>query len=164
MSYPPPPSDPNGPNDPWATPPQGYPGGDPYTGGNPYAQPTYGGPPAGYGQPGAYGYPGYGTPYSPYGQTTNGKATAALWTGIGSLVLIFCCGAGIVGIVAVVLGAIARGEIKRSGGMQTGDGMAIAGIVMGAIAFVLGLVVLVLLVIGLVTDPATFSGVDHTTV
>jgi hypothetical protein len=163
MSQQPPPPDPN---DPWATPSQGYPGGDPYSGADPYAQPTYGGPPASYGPPGGYGYPGYGAPYPPYGfqQKTNGKATAALWTGIGSLVLIFCCGAGIVGITAVVLGFMARGEIKRSGGMQTGEGMALAGIIMGAIAFVLGLVILVLVVIGLATDPATFSGIDHTTV
>jgi hypothetical protein len=163
MSYPPPPPDPN---DPWTQPSPSYPGGDPYTGGNPYAQPTYGGPPTPYAQPGYYGYPGYGTPYSPYGfqPATNGKATAALWTGVGSLVLTFCCGAGIVGIVAIVLGFIARGEIKRSGGQQTGEGMALAGIITGAIALVFGLAIVVFVIIALATDPSAFDGVGQSQV
>ena len=167
MSYPPPPPDPY---DPWPSPSQGQsqgiPGGGPSPGADPYGQPTYGGQPAPYGQQGPYGYPGYGPPAPGYGfpQPTNKKATAALWTGIGSLVLIFCCGAGMVGVVAVVLGFMARGEIRRSGGMQGGDGIAIAGIIMGAIAFVLGLVIFVLVVVGLVTEPTTLTGGSHTTV
>ena len=161
MSYPPPPPDPN---DPWTQPSQSYPAGDPYAGGSPYTQPTYGGPPAAYGQPG-YGYPAYGAPYNPYGQQpTNGKATAAMWTGIGSLVATFCCAAGIVGVVAVVLGFIARGEIRRSNGQQTGDGMALAGIITGAIAFVLGLVIVVFIVIAIASDPSTFDDVGQTRV
>ena len=163
MSYPPPPPDPN---DPWARPPEISPARDPYSGGEPYAQPTYGGPSAPYGQPG-YGYPAYGAPYTPYGfvPQTNGKATAALWTGIGSLVLTFCCGGGgILGIVAIVLGVVARGEINRSGGQQPGGGMAIAGIVTGSIALVLGLVVVVLLVLGLALGDSTSTGVRQTQV
>ena len=35
--------------------------------------------------------------------------------------------------VAIVLGFIGRGQIKSSQGRQTGDGMAIAGIVLGFI-------------------------------
>ncbi len=161
MSNPPPPPDPY---DPWTQPSQGYPGGDPYAGANPYGQPTYGGPPTPYGLPG-YGYPVYGTPYVPYNpQRTNGKATAALWTGIGSLVLTFCCAAGIVGIVAVVLGFVAQGEIKRSGGQQTGEGMALAGIITGGIAFVLGMVIVVFVIIAIASDPSTFDDVGQTRV
>lgn len=37
------------------------------------------------------------------------------------------------GIIAVVCGTIARKEIKNSRGLFTGDGMAIAGIVLGSI-------------------------------
>jgi Domain of unknown function (DUF4190) len=153
MSYPPPPS---GPNDPWATPSPGQPGSDPYPGADPYAQPTYGGPPAAYGQPARYAYPAYGA-YG-YPPATNGKATAALWTGVGSLVLTFCCGfPGLAGIVAVVLGVMAQGEIRRGAGQQTGGGMAIAGIVTGAIAFVLGLVIAVLVIVALSADPSPFE-------
>ena len=70
-------------------------------------------------------------------------------TGIASLVLSWCCGLGLVGIVAVVLGVKARGEIRRSGGTQSGDGLALAGIITGAVAIVLGLVVLVAVAIAL---------------
>ena len=72
-----------------------------------------------------------------------------LVTGIASLVLSWCCGLGLVGIVAVVLGVKARGEIRRSGGTQSGDGLALAGIITGAVAIVLGLVVLVAVAIAL---------------
>jgi hypothetical protein len=82
---------------------------------------------------------------------TNGKATAALVTGIASLVLSWCCGLGLAGIVAVVLGVRARKEIAASGGAQQGDGLALGGIVTGAIAAVLGLLILVLIVLALLS-------------
>jgi len=105
-------------------------------------------------QPG-YG-PGYGQTYgSPYGPPhatpTNGKATASLVTGIASLVLSWCCGLGVVGIVAIVLGVRARNEIRASGGTQQGDGIALAGVVTGALAVVFGVLILTLIVIGLAT-------------
>jgi len=119
--------------------------------------------PPGYGQGGHPGQPGPpgpppGAPYGPYyGQgpdprypgtglpATNGKATASLAVGIGSLVLSWCCGLGIAGIVAIVLGVKARGEIRDSHGAQEGDGFALGGIITGAIAVVLGILVLVLI-------------------
>jgi len=104
-------------------------------------------------QPG-YGQPGYGQPTSgpPYGYVestpTNGKATTALIVGIASLVLSFCC-LGIAGVVAVVLGVKARNEISASGGKQTGEGMALAGIITGAVAVLISLA-LVVLIVGLI--------------
>lgn len=96
-------------------------------------------------QPG-YGQPSYGPPSQPgYGQPTNGKATAALIVGIASLVLSFCC-LGIAGVIALVLGVKARNEISASGGRQTGDGMALAGIITGAVAVLISLALVVLLV------------------
>ena len=77
------------------------------------------------------GYAGYGTgsPYAPYGQaaqqTTNGLATAALICGCAGFLFF------IPGILGIVFGFIARGQIKRSNGKQKGDGMAIAGIIVG---------------------------------
>jgi hypothetical protein len=45
------------------------------------------------------------------------------------------CGVG--SVVAVILGFIARTQIKASGGRDTGDGMAKAGIILGFIGIVL---------------------------
>ncbi len=99
------------------------------------------GPPAA-GQPPAYGatpwpgstpptQPGYG--YAPSGQpvyvapgggSTNGLAIASF---ICSIVGFFF----ITFVVAIVLGFVARTQIKNSGGRQKGDGLAIAGIIIG---------------------------------
>jgi len=101
--------------------------------------------------------PGYGPGYGPgqpaYGPTvapTSGKATAALVTGVASLVLSWCCGLGLAGVVAIVLGVKARREIAASGGRLKGDGIALSGIVTGAIAVVLGVLILVLIVVAVV--------------
>jgi hypothetical protein len=177
MSYPPGPSDPNDPDegrgarDPWATPsgdqppppgPEQQPESSPppgQPGQPPYGQPVYGQP--GYGQP--YGQqppypPAYGQP-APYGYPprTNGKATAALWSGIGALVLSLCCGAGILGIVPIILGVKARGEIRSSGGQQQGDGIALAGIITGAVAVVLSIAIIVVIVIAIASGDANFD-------
>lgn len=147
MSHPPGTPDPDGPSDPWATPKI------------PYPQPTYEQPiyPPGYGQP--YTQPGGYPPYGPYGylQATNGKATAALWTGIAAIVMTFCCGLGILGVVPIVLGAKARGEIRRTGGQQSGEGMALGGIIMGAFAVLFSLVVIGLIVFVLATADTSFD-------
>jgi hypothetical protein len=115
--------------------------------------------------------PGYGPgPVQPYGPpgvaATNGKATAALVTGIASLVLSWCCGLGVAGVVAIVLGVKARREIAMSGGRQQGDGMALGGIITGAVAVVLGLLVLVLIAVAVVAgaefqvDTGTTQGTE----
>ena len=79
----------------------------------------------------------------------NGKAQAALWSGVGLLVTA-CCGVGLLGFVPVVLGVAARAEIAASGGRQGGDGMALAGIITGGIALVVSLVVVAVVVVALV--------------
>lgn len=50
-------------------------------------------------------------------------------------------------IVAIITGHMAQSEIKKSGGMVTGKGMAIAGLIMGYLSIVLGLCLLCLFVI-----------------
>ena len=68
---------------------------------------------------------------------TAGKAIAALVCGIGSLLI-----AGILlGVVAVVLGVFARKEIAANAQLS-GAGMALAGIITGAIGFVLAIILL----------------------
>lgn len=105
--------------------------------------------------PGAYPPPyGYGASPLP---VPNGKATASLVTGITTLVLSWCCGLGVVGVVAIVLGVKARAEIRASGGTQTGEGVATAGIVTGVVAVLLGLMILALIGLALV------AGFDYST-
>ncbi|MCF4120688.1 DUF4190 domain-containing protein [Antribacter sp. KLBMP9083] len=77
--------------------------------------------------PGYATNPGYppppgvpGSPYPTQQPSTDGLAIAALVTGILSL-----------GIIPIILGALALSRIKKSG--QSGRGMAIAGIVLGAL-------------------------------
>jgi hypothetical protein len=69
----------------------------------------------------------------------SGKAIAALVCGIISLILF-----GIVlGVVAVVLGTMARKEIAADPSLE-GDGMALAGIITGAIGALLAVVLIAL--------------------
>jgi hypothetical protein len=88
---------------------------------------------------------------------TNSKATAALITGITTLVLSWCCGLGVLGLVAVVLGMKGRAEVRQSQGTQTGEGLAIAGIITGGIAVLIGLLVIALIVVVFATGSATFT-------
>lgn len=67
---------------------------------------------------------------------TNGLAIASLVLGV---LWLYWIGS----ILALILGYVARGQIRRSNGAQVGDGIAIAGIVLGWI----GLAVLVLLIV-----------------
>ncbi len=59
------------------------------------------------------------------------------------------CVAFIPAILAVVLGFIARREIRESGGAQTGDGLALTGIVLGAVLIVVLVLFSCLVVLGL---------------
>lgn len=112
--------------------------------GYPPPPPGYGAPPPGYGAPppyppagypgGAPGWPGYG--YGP--PHTNGLAIASLV--IGLVGWPFC---GIGSVVAIVLGYIARSQIKQSWGRQTGSGMATAGIVLGFLGTAFMLVIFI---------------------
>jgi hypothetical protein len=108
--------------------------------------PSYGSvppPPGSYPPPPPGGYPpapgGYGGP-----PQQNKKAMWSMITGIVSVVGLCCTFGGLIGIAALVLGLISRGEIARSNGTQTGSGMAIAGIVTGAIG-IIGFVVIIVL-------------------
>jgi Domain of unknown function (DUF4190) len=88
------------------------------------------------GQP-VYGQYAASSQYTPYGQgasayaygpsvqqKTNGLAIASLICACAGLFLIPA-------ILGVVFGFVARTQIKRSNGLQKGDGLAIAGIIVG---------------------------------
>lgn len=65
--------------------------------------------------------------------------------GIGIFLILAACFVG--GIPALIMGYIARSQIKHSGGMQTGSDIARAGIVTGWIATALSLVFLPLIIL-----------------
>ena len=115
--YPPPPGGGYGP-----TAPGGY--GPPPPGG-------YAPPPGSWGGPGGYGPPPPG--YGP--QQNKGLAVAALVLGIVGVVTFFFFLGGLIGIVALVLGIVAIRQTRR--GQASGQGMAIAGTVLGGAAIVI---------------------------
>lgn len=122
------------------------PAGQPYYAeqGQPYPPAPQAYPPPGYPQgqyppaqyPGQPPYP-YPYPYAPP-QPTNGMAIAAMVLGI---LWIYWIGS----ILALIFGYVARAEIKRS--KQGGDGMAIAGIVLGWVG--VGILCIVLIGVGI---------------
>jgi hypothetical protein len=114
---------------------QGYAQGyaqQPYPG---YGQPGQGLPPAGYGYRGAAA------------QRPEPLAIVALVTAIVSVLAAPCC--SVPGIVAgglgLLFGFIARYRITRSGGALKGGGMALAGIITGAVGVVLCILSIVLI-------------------
>jgi Domain of unknown function (DUF4190) len=104
----------------------------------------YAPPPTGYG----YGYaPSYGPP------RTNGLAVASLVLGIVGWAL---CGIG--SILAIVLGLVARNQIRASGGQEGGDGMAKAGIVLGCVFVGLIIAYIIVAVIVAASNGSSASG------
>ncbi len=124
--------------------------------------PTAGAPPNPFAPPGAYPPPPGTGPYAPYppyspypqsgyqAQPTNGLAIASL---ILSIVGWLPCGVG--SIVAVILGFVARSQIRQAQGRQGGDGLALAGIILGfvGIAFVV-----LILAVSLATGSTSTTG------
>jgi hypothetical protein len=72
---------------------------------------------------------------------TNTLAIVSLLLSLVALPGLVCygCGAIAFGIAAVVVGVVARRAIAASGGAETGQGLALAGVIIGAIAAGLGL-------------------------
>ena len=85
----------------------------------------------------AWGQQPYGTaPAAP----SNGMGTAALVVGIlAVLSVITVIGGVVLGVVAVILGVMARGRVKR--GEASNGGAALAGIVLGAAAALLSIAI-----------------------
>lgn len=77
----------------------------------------------------------YSAPYYqnnvPIQPKTNGYALASLILGIASVPLLCCCVGIITAILAIIFGFIARNKIAASNGYETGNGMALAGIITG---------------------------------
>ena len=127
----------------------------PQYGQHPYGQPGYGhqgyGSPPGYGHQGygQQGYgppPGYGSPgYPPYGRPTNTTAILAL-------VMAF-----VFAPAGLVLGIVARKQIRRTG--EEGSGLALAAIIVGGLvtAFFVLLVVIPIVAFAAFTQGGAFG-------
>jgi hypothetical protein len=139
----------------------------------PYSQPgaPYGQPGAPYGDQsgayggqagapyGGYGYPGYGMPVA-VARPNNGMAIASLVVSIVGVLGL--CGYGLggwIGLIGAILGHVARRQIRERG--ENGDGMALAGIIVGWIATAIALIATVIIVAGIAwianQDPSTFN-------
>ena len=148
----PPPASPPPAYPPPASPPPAEPQWNPQSPGTP--PPNYGdyqGQDQSYGQPPAYPPPppgapgGYGPPAGP--QKRSPLAIVALVTGI--IAVIPCCWSlPVFAIVAVVTGFIGKKQIDESQGQIPGRGMALAGIILGAVAIVISVVYWILFAAG----------------
>lgn len=116
-----------------------------------YQQPQYPPPPPGYQPYGSYGSPydapaGYPPPppgYPPYagGYGAGPKTNAlAIWSLVASLIGFVCCLGSVAGIA---LGLVSLNQIKQN--QEEGQGLAIAGIAVGAVSLLAGLVMAVVL-------------------
>lgn len=140
---PPPPPPPSGPQ--WNPQSGGAPAGP--GGAAPYGQPAYGQPP---GYPPASGAPdGYGQPQK--------NAPLAIVSLVLGIVGVPCCTLFVFGIAAVVTGFLARRQIDASQGALKGGGMAMAGLVLGAVTIVLAIVVWVLNLTGAIDSNYSFE-------
>jgi hypothetical protein len=131
-AVPPPPIAPGGPAQPAAG-PYGYPPAPGISQPGPATGAAYGqgADPYGGGYAGYPGYQGYGQPGWQQGPA-NGMGITAMVLGIIATVLFCFYGLGIVlGILALIFGFIGRGRARR--GEATNGGMALAGIILGAI-------------------------------
>jgi hypothetical protein len=79
-------------------------------------------------------YPQYRSPR----QTTNALAIAALVCGVAQFIT------GITFIPAIILGHVARSQIRRTG--EQGDGMALAGLILGYLGGILFIIILIVIV------------------
>lgn len=92
--------------------------------------PDSGAPSSGWGS--APGSPGYGDPGGAPQGTSNGTGTAALVLGILGLLTSWLVFGGLLGLVAIVLGAIGLGKVRKR--EASNKGSAIAGIVLGVLS------------------------------
>jgi hypothetical protein len=120
------------------SPPLG-PGGPTYSGPGvppPGPAPSYGPPPVG-----GYAYPAAGASYGYTGvPKNNGLAIAAM------VCSFFFWIYGLGAILGIVFGFIARSQIKKSNGTQRGEGMALAGIIIGFAGIVIGIILVIVVV------------------
>lgn len=80
-------------------------------------------------------------------QSTSGKAGVSIGFGIAAMLTWVIWGALLFGPLAIVFGVLARREV-RSDASKTGDGLALAGIILGAAGLALWAIFLVIGLVG----------------
>jgi hypothetical protein len=87
---------------------------------------------------------------------TSGLAVASLVLAVLSLPLFgCCCNIGLLpAALAVVFGHVARSQIRRSPGALEGDGMAVAGLVIGYVSIGVQLLLTVIMVLWIMASAA----------
>ena len=107
----------------------------------------------------AYGYPGYGYPVAA-APPNNGLAIASMIVSIVGFAGLCAYGqGGWLGAVGAILGHVARRRIRERG--EGGDGMALAGIIVGWIATglaVLATIAIVIFIVWAANHPSTIDG------
>ena len=148
--------------------PQSNPQSSPPSQAGGFQQPSSYPQPAAYQQPGSYSPPGYqqpgsyppaaymqGVPVQPgagySGQRTNSLAVAALVCGIVQFIGFWLLGT----IPAIVLGHMARNQIRQRG--EQGAGLALAGLILGYVGLALT-VIFIIIVIAVAANSPTSSG------
>lgn len=72
---------------------------------------------------------------------TNSLAIVSLVLSLLAFPAMACYGAGLLfSIAAFITGLVARGQIARSSGLQKGNGLALAGTIIGALPVILGII------------------------
>lgn len=96
--------------------------------------------------PSAYQTPaGYGMGYGGMAPVTDGLAIASFVCGLVGIFLTFCYGMGIFcAIAAIIMGHISLSNIKKSGEVLQGRGLAVAGLILGYLMFAIIAVVVVI--------------------
>jgi hypothetical protein len=101
--------------------------------------------------PYAYGNQPYGTSAGPPPRN-NGLAVASLVCACAGVIPFLF---GLPSLLGIIFGFVARGQIKRSRGVQKGEGLAIAGIIVGF--GVIGLFIIVVVLVA-IFNPSTSAG------
>lgn len=108
----------------------------------------------------ASGYPSYGYPPAAAPPPTNGMAIASMVISIVGILGL--CGYGLggyIGVLGAILGHVAKKQIRERG--ENGDGMALAGIILGWIATAIALIATVAIIVFIIwaanQDPSTFQ-------
>lgn len=159
---PPPPPPPGGGYGPPPPPPPPGGGYGPPPPGGPYGPPPGGGfippppPGGGYIPPAPMGYTPGGMAYA--GRRTDGLAIASLICGIVGIVCSVICLGVILGPAAAIMGFISRQRIVSSAGTLGGGGLAMAGLILGIVSFLLSVAWFFIFIFAIPHSPTTTTG------
>ena len=86
--------------------------------------------------------------FTPQGATAGQNKTLAIVSLVVGILSIFCCGWFVPGIAAIITGFMAKSKANNDPANYGGAGLALGGIITGAVSLVLGVIVVVLYLFG----------------